>query len=166
MYNTTITANHAGWGGGISNTGSTDTVVFGNSIIWGNTVDNSYPNVNGTTSVPDFESCIVEGSGGSSSWSVGKFGTDLGNNLDADPLFTMTPDSGDGDWTTFGDNDYGDLSLQGGSPAVDAGNNTWLPADTFDLDEDGNTSEPFPYDLAGNQRIVGGTVDMGALERQ
>ena len=39
----------------------------------------------------------------------------------ADPQFTRDPSAGDGDWSTLGDNDYGDLSLQFGSPAIAAG---------------------------------------------
>jgi len=48
--------------------------------------------------------------------------------------------------------------------SIDASNNDLLPADTFDLDADGDTTEPIPFDLAGNARLVNGTVDMGAYE--
>ena len=37
------------------------------------------------------------------------------------------PAAGDGDWTTLPDNDYGDLSVQKGSPVIDAGDNSALP---------------------------------------
>ncbi|MHC5820802.1 MAG: choice-of-anchor Q domain-containing protein, partial [Nostoc sp.] len=37
-------------------------------------------------------------------------------------------------------------ALLTGSPAINAGNNNLIPADTQDLDGDGNTSEPIPYD--------------------
>ena len=39
-------------------------------------------------------------------------------NLNDDPLFFRDPDPGDGDWSTLDDNDYGDLRLFNGSPAV------------------------------------------------
>jgi hypothetical protein len=45
-----------------------------------------------------------------------------------------------------------------------------VPADITDLDGDGNTTEPIPFDLAGRQRIRDGNcdgqvvVDMGAYE--
>ena len=72
-------------------------------------------------------------------------------NIDADPLFVRDPDPGDGDWTTPGDNDYGDLRLQLTSPAIDVGDNTAVPV--------GITT-----DLDGNPRISNGVVDMGAYE--
>ena len=66
----------------------------------------------------------------------------------------------DGVAGTFDD----DLRLRPGSPCIDAGDNTRLPADAFDLDGDGDSSEPIPLDLAGGPRLRGGTVDRGAYE--
>lgn len=68
-----------------------------------------------------------------------------------------------------------DYRLNSMSPCIDAGDNTAVPADTEDLNNDGNTSEPVPFDLAGNARFYdalapdtgNGTppiVDMGAFE--
>lgn len=61
-----------------------------------------------------------------------------------------------------------DLRLKGSSPLIDAGDNSELPQDFADLDNDGNTSETIPYDFAGNQRIQdvgnGSIVDIGAYE--
>ncbi|MBN2533510.1 MAG: hypothetical protein JXB88_11485 [Spirochaetales bacterium] len=161
IINTTITANHSTYHGGLYNGGSVP-VIVASSIIWGNTSGDSYPNIYGE---PVFSSSIIEGSGGSGSWDE-NFGTDLGGNKDEDPQFTLDPDPGDGDWTTFSDNNYGSLILSAGSPAIDAGNNTYLPIDTHDLDDDGNSTESLPVDLAGSPRVVNSTVDMGALERQ
>lgn len=84
------------------------------------------------------------------------------NLLSADPLFVRAPDPGDGDWTTFADNDYGDLRLQPGSPAIDAGDTAAVPGDTLDLDGDHNFAEPLAFDLVGNPRIQHSAVDMGA----
>jgi hypothetical protein len=80
-------------------------------------------------------------------------------NIDADPMFYRNPSPGaDGTWGT-GDDDYGDLRLQPGSPCIDAGSNSAVPSDlTTDLD--------------GNPRILdfpgvhdpGAIVDMGAYE--
>ncbi|MHC5821069.1 MAG: choice-of-anchor Q domain-containing protein, partial [Nostoc sp.] len=57
-------------------------------------------------------------------------------------------------------------ALLTGSPAINAGNNNLIPADTQDLDGDGNTSEPIPYDQRGLARLVGPKVDIGAFEAQ
>ncbi|MCK5612241.1 right-handed parallel beta-helix repeat-containing protein, partial [Candidatus Pacearchaeota archaeon] len=63
-----------------------------------------------------------------------------------------------------------DYSLQAGSPCIDQGDNTVLPADGQDLDGDGDTTETLPFDLTGSSRIKDGdhdgtaTVDMGAHE--
>jgi hypothetical protein len=95
-------------------------------------------------------------------------------NIDADPLF-VDPDGPDDDPDTWEDNDY---RLGPGSPCIDAANNDVVPRDRFDLDQDGDTGEPIPFDLDGNPRFVDdpdtddtghGTppiVDMGAYEFQ
>ncbi|MGJ8641350.1 MAG: choice-of-anchor Q domain-containing protein [Opitutaceae bacterium] len=72
-----------------------------------------------------------------------------------DPLFLKLPSSGDGDWNTLADNDYGDLRLAYSSPAIDQGTGT-----------QGAT------DLGGNLRKRDGnndgsdTIDQGAYEFQ
>ncbi|MHC4426964.1 MAG: right-handed parallel beta-helix repeat-containing protein, partial [Planctomycetota bacterium] len=99
-------------------------------------------------------------------------------NIDADPCF-VSP----GYWADANDpnivvepNDpnavwiEGDYQLKAVSPCVDAGDNNSVPADTADVDGDGNTTEPIPWDLDGNPRIVdrnndgNAVVDMGAFE--
>jgi hypothetical protein len=76
------------------------------------------------------------------------------------------PDPGvDGTWGTD-DDDYGDLRLQAGSAAIDAGSNSYTRWDFADLDGDGDTTEFEPYDLDGNPRIVNDTIDQGAYEYQ
>jgi hypothetical protein len=59
-------------------------------------------------------------------------------NIDAEPLF-------------FTDIDY---HLSAGSPCIDAGDNIAVPPDATDLDDDGDTAEPIPFDLDGNPRFV------------
>jgi hypothetical protein len=49
---------------------------------------------------------------------------------------------------------------------VDTGSPDLLPADVWDLDGDGNDTEPLPYDVFGDPRVVGDSVDMGATEAQ
>ncbi|MEA5537307.1 cadherin domain-containing protein [Crocosphaera sp. XPORK-15E] len=57
-----------------------------------------------------------------------------------------------------------DLRLQSTSPAINAGNNASLPADTRDLDGDSNITEAIPFDIARNPRVNGTNVDLGAFE--
>jgi hypothetical protein len=76
----------------------------------------------------------------------------------------------------FVDPTSGNWRVAIGSPTIDAGNTSIIPADTFDLDFDGNTSEPLPVDLQGGPRrrddlatVDSGVgpapvVDMGAYE--
>ena len=70
-------------------------------------------------------------------------------NLDEDPLFVS---------------ELGDYHLQSASPAIDAGDDAAVAADLLDLDDDGITAEPVPYDVDGDARLAGGSVDMGADE--
>ena len=78
--------------------------------------------------------------------------------------------------------DYGDLRLLPGSPAIDAGGNAKLPRDIYDLDRDGDRDELLVgfTDLAGNPRFVDdpdapnlfdsagltGPIDLGPYEFQ
>ncbi|MCH2145754.1 MAG: hypothetical protein MK082_11510, partial [Phycisphaerales bacterium] len=59
-----------------------------------------------------------------------------------------------------GDEDFG---LTDCSFIRDIGRAELLPADTVDLDGDGDITEPLPLDLAGNPRVVG-ALDLGAFE--
>ncbi len=71
-----------------------------------------------------------------------------------------------------------DLQVGAASMCIDAGSNSAVPADTFDIDGDGDTTEPVPLDYAGNSRFVDDTgvidtgegtapiADIGAYERQ
>ena len=83
-------------------------------------------------------------------------GTD--NNISDDPLF-VDPNPVSGNY-----------HLQDLSPCIDKGNDAALPLDTADLDGDGDTTEPIPFDIEGNPRILDGDyvegdrVDMGAYE--
>jgi hypothetical protein len=62
------------------------------------------------------------------------------------------------------------LQLMPDSPCIDSGNNDSVSSDTADLDNDGNTVEPIPWDIDGHPRIIDGdcndteVVDMGAYE--
>lgn len=51
-----------------------------------------------------------------------------------------------------------------GSPVINAGNPANLPPDTFDLNNNGNTTEPLPVDQRGFERVAETKVDIGAVE--
>jgi parallel beta-helix repeat protein len=101
--------------------------------------------------------------------------TGTNGNISADPRFVSASPGPDGKWGTA-DDTYGDLHLLPGSPCIDVGSNADVPADICDLDDDGNTTEPLPFDLAGASRFAddpytpdtgSGTapiVDIGAYE--
>ena len=177
INNVTMTANTAAFGGGMMNQEDSDATV-NNSIIWGNTATTSGDNiwcsedfVLGTSEVT-FTNCDIEGAFNAGSWVAdtdfsddsGSTNVDGGGNIDVDPTFVTAPDAGgDSTWGTNDDN-YGDLQLQAGSDAIDAGSDALLPADILDIDGDGNTAEDIPLDLAGERRVDDGTVDMGAYE--
>ncbi len=68
------------------------------------------------------------------------------------------------------------MRLSAGSPCIDAADNTAVPADDADLDNDGDTTEQTPLDLDGFPRFIDDLcttdtgngappiVDMGAYE--
>lgn len=72
-------------------------------------------------------------------------------NFSGSPLFVNSPT---------------DLRLQSSSICVEAGLNAALPLDEYDLDNDGNRTEPIPFDFGGvgSPRIIGARVDIGAYE--
>ncbi len=124
FYNNTASAR----GGGMHNWDSNPVLV--NTILWGNSdthgIDESAQIHNEGTSAPVVNYSLIQ------DWASGGTG-----NLSDDPLFV--------------DAANGDLHLQPGSPAIDAGDNGAVPAEvTTDLD--------------GNARLVNATVDMGAYE--
>ena len=73
-----------------------------------------------------------------------------GNCIGVDPLFVQPGTD--------------DLRLSVGSPCANVGINSLLPPDEFDLDGDGDVSEPLPIDLGGNPRVLDGIMDAGAYE--
>ncbi len=143
LTNVTITENSGTiYNAGIYNFQSSPKFV--NCIIWGNTLRNgSTNNILNTQSAPEYGYSLVQGSGGSVAWR-GTFGTDRGNNLDIDPAFTNVLN--------------GDFSLADGSLGIGAGS-----TDQY-ISAGGNTATD--TDLAGNPRLSGANIDLGAYESQ
>ncbi|MCK4958980.1 MAG: leucine-rich repeat domain-containing protein, partial [Planctomycetes bacterium] len=82
-------------------------------------------------------------------------------NIDVDPQFI----DADGADDLVGTEDD-DLRLALDSPCIDAGDNTAVPADVADLDDDGNVGERLPMDLAGWWRFTDepNTVNTGVAD--
>ncbi len=120
-------------GGGIYNNGTnsgSSNPIIRNSIFWGNTAGNGASWFNGSANVA--YTLIQE-------TTLPTATTDNGNNkLNQDPLFV--------------DAANGNVRLQAGSPAIDAGNNANITG--------------VVRDVAGKPRIFQSTVDMGAHEAQ
>lgn len=127
LINATIVGNSGGNGGGIVNLESGQATVA-NSIIWGNS--GGQIGLQSSATIAVSYSLVQEG----------YIGT---GNIDATPLFA----DADGADDTAGTLDD-DFRLQMTSPGVDAGDNTAVPADTTDLDGDGDTSAAIAIDLA------------------
>jgi len=152
LTNVTFSHNSASHsGGGMYNLDSINHTIS-NSILWGNTSEQI---LNAGSSHPVISYSLVQGG-----CPAGSLCDHL---LDVDPRIVNAAS--------------GDLRLTRTSPAIDAGNNAAVPPDSVDLDGDGNTTEPLPYDLASMPRFIdapdvpntgSGTppiVDLGAYER-
>ncbi len=154
ILQSTIADNSAsGSGGGIANDAAT-AVSVGNSIVAANQAGGAGPDVAGL-----FDDLggnligILDGSTGfTTSTLVGTGASPI------NPLLGPLADNG-------GPTDT--LALLAGSPALNAGIPANIPADTFDLDGNSNTTEPIPFDQRGPGFLRAiGTVDIGAYELQ
>jgi hypothetical protein len=127
-------------GGGIR---AAETVIIENCILWNNTPDQIGAFQSPTLTVTESN---VQG---------GWTGT---GNINSDPLFG-DDDGPDNVVGTLDDN----LRLTCTSPSLNTGDSSLLPADTFDLDLNPNTTV-LPHDLDGDTRVLQSLLDMGAYE--
>jgi predicted outer membrane repeat protein len=159
MINVTFSHNSAERGGAIYNADDSRPTLR-NSILWSDMAATSPEIFEGDTSTTNIRFSIVQGG-----WAG------QGNSV-ADPHFADAdgPDNLSG---TLDD----DLRLEPTSPAIDAGDSGTVPADSIDIDGDGDTAERLPLDLGRNPRFVDDSsadtgvgpapiVDLGAYERQ
>lgn len=162
VHSSTFWANSATDGGSAMwVSGSSSTSAFG-SIFWNN------PTAGDPAAVSSIASHAVEGTY-LSHCLIERLGSNTTgiDTISGDPRFREAagPDGVPG---TRDD----DFRLLPGSPCIDSGR---LPNDVLDLDEDGITLEPPPFDIDGNPRVFddpwahnagfGVQVDMGAHER-
>ncbi|MEO6130954.1 MAG: T9SS type A sorting domain-containing protein, partial [Saprospiraceae bacterium] len=151
ITNATMSTNHAdSIGGAIFNAQAA--IIMTNSIIWRNSSGIETATIaasisNDTDAITQIGYSLVANAGGSASWN-NEAGTDLGNNIDADPLFIQ-----DGVIDTIPDPDM-DLHLQELSSCINSG-----VTDTSGL------GIPL-VDIDGQPRIVQNRIDMGAYEYQ
>ena len=142
IINATITRNTANNSAGGIGVYFSSAPRIKNTILYGNSAPDA-PNLKILTGSPSFRNCIVEGSGGSTSW-VSSFGTNDGNNLDNNPRFY--------------DAENGLFGLQPNSPAINKGDN-----DAFDPCAVPDISL-ISTDLRGIGRIKKYIIDIGAFE--
>lgn len=86
--------------------------------------------------------------------------TEENNIIEEEPFFLHAPGHGGESHTN------GNYALWGNSPLNNKGSNAYLPKDTYDLDNDGDTNESIPYDVSGKERVFAGVVDLGCYEQQ
>ncbi len=156
--NCSMSANLAFVAGGAVYACARSSLVIANSIAWGNFFDQVALEAGAAPAIT--HSDIQGGFAGA-------------GNIDAGPAF-LDADGPDG----LSGNGDDDLRLAPGSPSIDAGDNLAVPPDATDMDVDGDTAEPVPFDRAGAARFTDdaattdtgtggggpGIVDMGAFE--
>ncbi|QDV69117.1 Calx-beta domain protein [Rosistilla carotiformis] len=151
VVNSTVTGNTAGSassGGGIRQS-STSTVTIVNSIVAGNTTGGATPDdISGTIDTTNSASNIVGDSGSAGGLTDGTNNNQVG--VDAGTVLATNLADNGGPTRTH--------ALVANSPAIDAGDN--------DLATDNGTSGGMALatDQRGENRILGGTVDIGAFE--
>ncbi len=162
LNNCTIASNSGDLCGGIYSFESTLDIT--NTILWGNVDDDGDTSLEeeqlynlNTNCTVDY-SCIQDNDSGVNNYTGA-------NNIYDNPSFVLDPDDGDDGWGTGGNDDYGDLNLQSGSPCIDAGDNDSVPVNIeMDLDSKPRfMDDPFTDDT-GVPVDDDPYVDMGAYE--
>ncbi|MFC2046217.1 choice-of-anchor Q domain-containing protein, partial [Chloroflexota bacterium] len=148
LTNATFAGNTAGTAGdAVRNTDRCQATLV-NSILWKN---DEYPVDDCATCNSEIRYSIVQGGCPANA--------NCTNLISGKPLFIEDPDpGGDGVWGTD-DDEYGDLRLNHGSDALDAGDDSAIGESSSDL-----MGNPRPFDLAEVPDGPGGYVDLGAYE--
>ena len=129
------------------------------SVVWGSPITEKIKITNcilynGGTEVHSNNTSIV-----TITYSDVKGGAAGIGNINKNPKFVKAGNRGvGGQWIN------GNYRLLSSSPCLGKGNRNKRPADTYDLDEDGNVIERLPVDLDKTTRVKGSQIDMGAYE--
>ena len=145
VSHSTLVQNIAGLGGAVRDFGPALSLT--NSIVADNT---------GTVVDLDIDGSIIQ----------------LGGNIIGDTVYDGSSVIGMTTYAEiFGDNVLADnggavdtVALVSGSAAQSAGDLLFLPTDSYDVDEDGDTAELLPFDANGESRSDDGGLDLGAAE--
>ncbi len=152
--NCTVAYNRATIEGGGVFMGQGGGMDFTNSILWGNLAENRPAFGEIFVQSGAFDPCFL-----SSVVQDGAVNSCVGTVFTDDPMF-LNPAGEDGIIGTTDDF----YQLRAISPYIDAGVTSELPADSIDLDQDMDTTEPVPFDVMGDERVNGSAVDIGAYE--
>jgi len=154
IMNNTIVNNSAGTGGGIHIMDNSETVNIKNNILYGNVMNTGVGLVSPSVYMFDgyqlsFENnwtqhCFAQEVGSVTTYTL--LGDTVSNLAGLDAMLAVPTTTSDytEDATTA------DFSLQASSPCIDAGDTTG--------------AFPYAYDYAGNPRITGSRIDIGAYE--
>jgi len=161
LYNTTVVGNASSSTGGGINANGSDTFV--NVVVAGNTSGTGASAALGGSPLASGGS--ADDVGGTVESVTNSY---FGSNVSIGAGIGVLNNQGTGNLL------LGNLSNNGGtvlthkplagSALLRAGSKAALPADSFDLDGDGNTSEALPIDALGNARAAGNSVDIGAVQ--
>jgi FG-GAP-like repeat len=170
LYDSTFTGNYANqFGGGIDN--ANGTVTLTNTIVAGNGTGYHGPDVETGFGTTNYAGVNLFSQAG-----VGRPGTDIvqpdltqvfANLTTIDP--DGVPNSGDEFAAGTLANNGGQVetvAIKPGGSAQNTGVTADLPPDLFDLNNNGDTTEPLPVDARGEPRVSGSAVDIGAFEAQ
>ncbi|MHC4216544.1 MAG: hypothetical protein ACYSWP_24610, partial [Planctomycetota bacterium] len=164
VINCLFTENHANHRGGAIHDRFDCESLLSNCIIWENyAVDGPQINLRFDCQMY-IDHCDLQG-GTSQIYLEESTVVPVSGNIDTDPCFVLPGfRDANGSWTN------GEYSLLPDSPCIDTGDNTIIPEDEYDLDEDSDNTELIPIDIAGNPRLNDGdndgnsVIDMGPFE--
>ena len=163
ITNITVVGNTAKYGGGGGICFRDASPVVANSVVAFNTNGGVHQVYDGTRTPVLYHNCVYGNKTYDFMGLTNPTGTD--GNISADPLFALSPTPGlDGKWGTS-DDELGNLRLRNGSPCIDAGDNSAVPAGIVtDIDNQARfADDPATADTGlGTPPIV----DMGAYEYQ